>query len=58
MAELLAEADDDDDDDAPRPGPWDGLLASTPDNDAPIAGEPGEKEDPDERYEPLPGFEA
>lgn len=56
MAELLAEADDDDD--APRPGPWDGLLASTPDNDAPIAAEPGEEEDPDESYDALPGFEA
>ena len=56
MAELLAEADVDDD--APRPGPWDGLLASAPDNDAPVPPEPGEEDDPEERYEPLPGFES
>jgi hypothetical protein len=56
MEELLSEADDDES--APRPGPWDGLIASGPDNDAPIAGEPGEEDDPEERYEALPGFEA
>lgn len=56
MEELLSEADDDES--APRPGPWDGLLASGPDNDAPLAGEPGEEDDPEESYEALPGFEA
>ena len=56
MEELLSEADEDDS--APRPGPWDGLLASGADNDAPIAGEPGEEDDPEESYEALPGFEA
>ena len=56
MEEMLAEADDDEQ--TPRPGPWDGLLASDPENDEPIAAEPGEGDDPDESYEPLPGFEA
>ena len=56
MEELLSEADEDDS--APRAGPWDGLLTRGSDNDAPIAGEPGEEEDPEESYEALPGFEA
>ena len=56
MEELLSEADEDES--APRAGPWDGLIASGPDNDAPIAGEPGEEDDPEESYDALPGFEA
>jgi hypothetical protein len=46
--------------DAPLPGPWDGLLEDGPDpaDDEDIAlPEPGEEEDPDQAYDPLPGFE-
>jgi hypothetical protein len=39
-------------------GPYDGLLADGPDAEAePELPEPGEEEDPDQVYDPLPGFE-
>jgi hypothetical protein len=49
---------DDEDDDAPRPGPYDGLLADGPDLDLDFEPpEPGEEDDPEQVYDPLPGFE-
>lgn len=36
-----------------RPGPWDGLLAELQSGPAPLAAE----DEPDEDYDPLPGFE-
>ncbi|MDI1448990.1 nucleotidyltransferase domain-containing protein [Polyangium sp. 6x1] len=52
LDEILAEEDDDD---APRPGPFDGLLAEDPVEEAWPS---GAEDEPDEAYEPLPGFEA
>lgn len=49
----LEEAQSDEDDDH-RPGPWDGLLAGAPHEPLPP---PPEDEEPDEDYDPLPGFE-
>lgn len=49
----LEEAQSDEADEA-RPGPWDGLLAADPIE--PLPPPPGWDE-PDEDYEPLPGFE-
>jgi hypothetical protein len=51
LDEALA-ADDDDD----APGPYDGLLEDGTDGE-PFVPEPGEAEDPEQLYEPLPGFE-
>lgn len=46
------------DEDAPAAGPYDGLLLDEPEADAdPVPPEPGEEEDPDQLYDPLPGFE-
>jgi hypothetical protein len=47
----------DEDEEAPAPGPYDGLLLDGPDDEEPAAPEPGEEEDPDQVYDPLPGFE-
>ncbi len=47
---------EEEDDDAPAPGPYDGLLLDGPDPDVEPP-EPGEEEDPDQRYDPIPGFE-
>lgn len=62
--EGLEEALQDEDEDAPAPGPYDGLLADAPDLDRlppdpeeSALPEPGEEEDPDQEYDPLPGFE-
>jgi hypothetical protein len=52
----LAEAQDDEDDDAPTAGPYDGLLLDGPESDD-VLPEPGEADDPEQRYDPLPGFE-
>ncbi len=58
LDEVLAEADDEDDAAAPHvPGPYDGLLSDGPDEE-PVLPEPGEEEEPDQAYDPLPGFEA
>ncbi|MFT3770557.1 MAG: nucleotide-binding enzyme [Minicystis sp.] len=53
LEEALAEEDDED---GPDDGPYGGLLRDGPglDFDPP---EPGEEEDPDQIYDPLPGFE-
>jgi hypothetical protein len=57
LDEALAGSDDDDD--APRPGPYDGLLVDGPDLDLDFEPpEPGEEDDPDQMYDPLPGFEG
>lgn len=50
----LGAAQDDEDDDTP--GPYDGLLLDGPDPDEPLP-EPGEADDPEQLYDPLPGFE-
>jgi len=52
MDEVLTEADDD----APAAGPFDGLLCDGSDEDLALP-EPGEEDDPDQDYDPLPGFE-
>jgi len=62
LDELLedADADADADDDAPAPappGPFDGLLEGGALDEDPWLPEPGEEDDPDEIYDPLPGFE-
>ena len=54
MAELLEEGEDDG---APPPGPFDGLLEGGAERED-VLPEPGEADDPDQEYEPLPGFEA
>lgn len=48
---LTAEEDED----APLPGPFDGLLAEEPTE---AAWPEGAEDEPDEDYDPLPGFEA
>lgn len=52
MDEVLAEPDDDD----AVPGAFDGLLLDGPGDDVEPP-EPGEEDDPDQDYDPLPGFE-
>jgi hypothetical protein len=55
--EALAEiAADEDDDRGPPPGPWDGLLLDGPDEEA-LSLALEATEEPDEEYDPLPGFE-
>jgi hypothetical protein len=56
--EGLDEALDELDGDAGTPpaGPYDGLLVDEPEPD-PEPPEPGEADDPDQLYDPLPGFE-
>lgn len=51
--EGLEEAQSDEEDES-RPGPWDGLLAEEPGEPLPP---PPDWDEPDEDYEPLPGFE-
>ncbi|XXX78627.1 nucleotide-binding enzyme [Sorangium sp. So ce134] len=54
--DALLEADEDE----PLPGPFDGLLRDAGDGaggDEPAYAEPGEEDDPDQGYDPLPGFE-
>jgi hypothetical protein len=54
----LSEALHDGDEDAATPGPYDALLLDGPDPDAERAlPEPGEEEDPEQLYDPLPGFD-
>jgi len=53
LEDALAEADDDE-----APGPYDGLLAGGGDDSEAVLPEPGEADDPDEPYDPLPGFEG
>lgn len=55
LEEVLAEEDDEDD--AAPPGAYDGLLLDGPGDD-PEPPEPEEAEDPDQLYDPLPGFEV
>ena len=43
---------------APHPGPYDGLLDGIDPDEEPFVPEPGEEEDPEQIYDPLPGFEA
>jgi hypothetical protein len=50
----LDEAHEDGEDDAP--GPYDGLLAGG-EEEEPALPEPGEEDEPDQSYDPLPGFE-
>ncbi len=46
------------DEGAAPPGPYDGLLLDGPEAEAPPElPEPGEEEDPEQSYNPLPGFE-
>ncbi|MDC3959599.1 nucleotide-binding enzyme [Polyangium jinanense] len=52
LDEILAEEEDED---APLPGPFDGLLDEEP---AEAAWPEGAEDEPDEDYDPLPGFEA
>lgn len=53
--DALLEADEE----APRPGPFDGLLDDGAEGeDEPAHAEPGEEDDPDQAYDPLPGFEG
>ncbi|MDC0744215.1 nucleotidyltransferase domain-containing protein [Polyangium mundeleinium] len=52
LDDILAEEEDED---APLPGPYDGLLAEDPVEEA---WPPGGEDEPDEDYDPLPGFEA
>ncbi|WP_437279954.1 nucleotide-binding enzyme [Sorangium sp. So ce375] len=56
--DALLEADEDE----PLPGPFDGLLGDTggagEEGDEPACAEPGEEDDPDQDYDPLPGFEG
>ncbi|WP_437336379.1 nucleotide-binding enzyme [Sorangium sp. So ce394] len=55
--DALLEADEDE----PLPGPFDGLLGDTGGtgaDDEPVCAEPGEEDDPDQAYDPLPGFEG
>jgi hypothetical protein len=54
LEEVLAEAEDDD---ADPPGAYDGLLLDGPGDEAELP-EPEEAEDPDQLYDPLPGFEG
>ena len=51
--EGLEEAQSGEEDES-RPGPWDGLLAEEPGEPLPP---PPDWDEPDEDYEPLPGFE-
>jgi hypothetical protein len=55
MEEILAAEEEDD---APPPGPFDSLLFDDPAEVVGIAPEIGEEDDPDEDYDPLPGFEG
>jgi hypothetical protein len=50
MDEVLSAEEEDD---APPPGPFDSLLVDQPACEA----EPGEEDEPDADYDPLPGFE-
>jgi hypothetical protein len=52
----LDEGDGDEDDDDP-PSPWDGLLLDGAGDEELALPEPGEAEDPEQIYDPLPGFE-
>jgi Nucleotidyltransferase domain len=52
----LEEAQSDEEDES-RPGAYDGLLEAE-ELPPPLPAPPGEEEDPEEDYEPLPGFEA
>src|SRR5262249_11579176 len=54
MEEILAAEDDDE---SNPPGPFDSLLLDDPTDEEGFAPEPGEEDDPDADYEPLPGFE-
>jgi hypothetical protein len=54
LEEVLAE--DEDDEDTPVAGPYDGLLLDGPEPED-LVPEPGEEEDPEQIYDPLPGFE-
>jgi hypothetical protein len=51
MEDSLAGEDDDD----PPPGPFDSLLVDDPAEEG-FAPEPGDEDDPDADYDPLPGF--
>ncbi|MCC6556140.1 MAG: nucleotide-binding enzyme [Polyangiaceae bacterium] len=42
----------------PAPGPYDGLIEADPLDEEPCCPEPGEEDDPDQEYDPLPGFES
>lgn len=57
LEEAMNENDDDDGALPQAPGPWDGLLADMMDDEEPAIPEPGEEEDPEQQYDPLPGFE-
>lgn len=46
------------DGDAPPPGPYDGLLDGIDSDEEPWLPEPGEEDDPEQVYDPLPGFEG
>ena len=52
----LDEALSEEDEDGPDDGPWGSLLRDGPDEDFEPP-EPGEEDDPDQLYDPLPGFE-
>lgn len=54
MEEILAAEEEDD---GPPPGPFDSLLFDDPAEVMGFAPEVGEEDDPDEDYDPLPGFE-
>lgn len=47
---------EDDGDAGATPGAWDGLLEGEELDEQPCAPEPGEEDDPEQEYEPLPGF--
>jgi hypothetical protein len=52
----LSDGEDEDEAEA-APGPYDGLLDGDALDEEPCAPEPGEEDDPDQEYDPLPGFE-
>lgn len=53
--DALLEADED----APLPGPFDGLLTGCEGGaEEPACPEPGDEDDPEQDYDPLPGFEG
>lgn len=54
MEEILSAEEEED---SPPPGPFDSLLFDAPAEGVGFAPEAGEEDDPDEDYDPLPGFE-
>lgn len=57
LDEAVAEREAEEAGGGAAPGPFDGLLEDGPPGPPLFWPEPGDEDDPDERYDPLPGFE-